>query len=108
MGRWWGALSLQETSEFFNGETGLANDGTKSTLGYFFMPRDSKPTMRRIVFSQDDVTASLMINTIAGFGESPAKLVSRNQGQSSQMATSTISSSIGGGIGSLCFCRLSK
>ena len=52
-----GALSLQETSEFFNGETGLANDGTKSTPGYFFVPRDSKPTMRRIVVSQDDVTA---------------------------------------------------
>jgi hypothetical protein len=81
MGRWGGrVLSLQETSEFFNGETGLANDGTKSTPGYLFVPRDSKPTMRRIVVSQDDVTASLMINAIAGFGEGPAKLVSRNQG----------------------------
>ena len=75
-----GALSLQETSEFFNGDTRLTNDGTKRSFGYFFVPRDSKPTMRRIFVSQDDVTASLMINTIAGFREGPAKLVSRNQG----------------------------
>jgi len=73
------SLSLQETSEFFSGETGLAYDGTKRSRGYLFVPRDSRPTMRRILVSQDDVTASLMIDAIADLGEGPAKLVSRNQ-----------------------------
>ncbi len=58
--------------------------------------------------SQDHMAAGLMIELVAKFLKCLRGIPSGNHGQSSQRATSMNSSEIEGGIGSLCFFRLSK
>ncbi len=58
--------------------------------------------------SQNNMAPCLVINLVPNLAKGFHSLFSRNQRRLLQKATSTISSSIGGGIGSLCFLRLSR
>lgn len=57
---------------------------------------------------ENNMAARLVVREIANLAQYLTQLFSRHYRQLAQIVTSTISSSIDGGIGSLCFFRLSK
>jgi len=64
--------------------------------------------MRRGELAQHDVTAALVIDDVSDLAECRYQLPSRDSRQHAQLRTSITSSSIGGGTGSPCACRLSR
>ena len=58
--------------------------------------------------SQDDVAAGLMVDLVSHFLEHADSVLAGADGQAAHADTSTTSSVIGGGIGSLCFLRLAR
>jgi hypothetical protein len=72
------------------------------------MSRNHDPSVRVTRLSQDDVASALVIRLITEFLKRPNDLAARDLGKPRQMATSTSSSAIGGGMGSLCAARLSR
>ena len=58
--------------------------------------------------AQDDVASALMIFRITDLQERLDRFATGNDGQLAHALTSTVSSWIDGGIGSLCFFKLSR
>ena len=64
-----GALRAEKRRELFDGDTCLADQGAKRTLGDFAVIGNRKPAERGITVAEDDVTALLTID----FVPEPAK-----------------------------------
>jgi len=70
--------------------------------------RDGQAPVRGILVAEDDVATGLTIFAVADLGECSQRLSAGDDRETRYIAISTISSLIGGGIGSLCFFRLSR
>ena len=105
--RWLHAALLQQSHELGNCEPCFSNDGAKRAFGDFLVVRHSHPPTRRIGIPQDDVAALLAVEFVTDTRERCDDFASRDPGQRTHTATSTTSSPIDGGIGSLWARRLS-
>src|SRR5215212_3109765 len=52
---------LQQCFEFIDCQTGLTNDSSERSFGYFFVVRNSNATMRIRTLSENNMTAALSI-----------------------------------------------
>ena len=82
---------------------GLRNEGA---FGQFAMIGHGQPTPIRM--SQNDVASRLVVDLITEPAESLDGLLTGADRQVAHVGTSTISSVMGGGIGSPCFLRLAR
>ena len=98
----------QKFPEFGRSQSGLTYDSPQSPFCDFLVIRHSQSTMGRRFLPQNDVAATLMIGKVSDLTQYLAQFSCRYYWQLAQTVTSTISSSIDGGTGSLCFFRLSK
>jgi hypothetical protein len=72
------------------------------------MIRDREASVRRIDMPQDDVAPSLVIGFISGTTQGLDRITPGDEREVTQGETSTISSEIGGGMGSEWRFRLSR
>jgi hypothetical protein len=102
------ATSLQEGHECLDRETSFANQTTQGALGELFVVRDGQATVWRVSVAENDVAAGLTIFAVADLEECSHCLATRDDRETRQIAISTVSSLIGGGIGSPCVFRLRR
>ena len=85
---------------------GVGAGGCGKTLQKFFEFFQGQPAVGRVGFSQDNVASGLMILNISQLSKSLTDIFPGQNRKLTQREISTISSSIGGGIGSPCFFKL--
>ena len=98
--------TLQKFFEFFQGQPRVAKDGFQGAFCNFFMVGEGQPAVGWVGFSQDNVAPGLMILNISQLPKSLADIFPGQNRKLTQREISTISSSIGGGMGSPCFFKL--
>jgi hypothetical protein len=86
----------------------LPDDGTQGSLGHLVVIRDREAPVGRIHMTQDDVAASLVIGFLSDLAQSLDDIAAGDERDLTQIETSTISSEIGGGVGSEWIFRLSR
>lgn len=91
---------LQSITEFLDRQPSLANERTKRSLRNAPMIGHDQASMRPLRMPEDDVASPLMIDLVSKTLEGADCLRTRDTGEATHTATSTTSSSIGGGIGS--------
>jgi|SRR5438105_12257728 len=96
----------EQCAELFLGEAGLANEGSESAFGKFAVVGNGQPAASQM--AQNNMTAGLMIHLVTEYAEGFDGVCPGTHGQAAHKETSTISSATGLGIGSLCFCKLTR
>ncbi len=99
---------LKQRIELIHGEPDFTNNSSQSSFGYGVVVWDYDPSVRIARLSQNDMASPLMILLIADLPQCPNDLTAGEFEEFCQMATSTSSSAMGGGIGSSCAARLSR
>jgi hypothetical protein len=99
---------LQKLRKLLPTKTGLAQNRPQGTFGNLFVIRNRQAAEWRGWVAQDDVASRLMVQSITNFLQRFTEFLALDNRQFRQKLTSTNSSSIVGGMGSLCFLRLSK
>ena len=102
-----GSTRLQENHELLDGETSFPDQAAQGAPGEFLVVRDRQAPVRRILVAEDDVATGLTIFAVADLDECSHRLSAGDDRETRHIAISTISSLIGGGIGSSCFFKLS-
>ena len=98
----------KQRNELVHRQARIANYRTKRPPGDLLMVGDRQTAMRYGGLPQDDVAAGLVVDLIAEFSHRPDQFSAGDRGKLAHNSTSTTSSVIAGGIGSLCLRRLSK
>ena len=99
-------FGLQEFGEFFYCQTNFAYDRPQSSFGNFFVIRDRDSSIGRVLVPQYNMAPTLVVEFIADSPQSLHNILPREHGEFRHI--SMISSVMGGGIGSLCFFKLSR
>lgn len=94
----------QQFVKLFPGDAGLADERAQRAFGQFAMVGNAQAPARRL--AQDDMAAGLMVHLVTELSEGLDCVCAGTDGQPAHTVTSTISSTIGPGTGSLCFSRL--
>lgn len=97
-----------EGNELFHSDSGLPDQGSKSSLCKFAVIRNCEPTKGRDRVAKYDVTALLAVDFIAKPLERGDRIATRDPREGAHTATSMTSSWIDGGIGSPRSRRLSR
>ena len=100
------ASHSKQFSELFLGKASLADKGTECAFGQLAVIGDGQASAGRL--AKENMAASLMIDFITEFSEGLGRICAGADGQPANMGTSTISSTTGAGIDSLCFSRLCR
>ena len=98
----------QQLSELLAIQPYLTQDRHQGPYRDLLVIGDHNSPMGRVNMTQNNMAASLPIEFISDSLQRLHQLAPRNPRQIAHPATSTISSEIGGGIGSPCACRLSR
>src|SRR3989304_9743154 len=95
-----GSTRLQENHELLDGETSFPDQAAQGAPGEFRVVRDSRAAGGRVLAAEDDVATGLTIFAVADLDECSHRLSAGDDREPRHIAISTISSLIGGGIGS--------
>lgn len=99
---------LEQVQKFVHGKPRFADQCSHGSFRNFIVVGNHKAAMWRVSLSQDDVASSLPVPLVAQLAQGLDHLSAGDPREMAHPETSTTSSSIEGGIGSLCSRRLSK
>ncbi len=91
---------LEEGFELLDGKPDLFDDGPQCSFRHLGVIGHNDSPVRLLALAKHNMTAFLTVLLVSDPSQSCDNLTSRHAGKRAQTVTSTISSSIGGGIGS--------